>query len=99
QLLQKNEEDERDEEKIEVVNLVYIFSFVWSIGGNIMESNRESFDEFVRDKFSTLVSMPGTGTVYNYYIDIEARAFKKWIDLIQPFQYDKKLPFHQVILL
>lgn len=34
------------------IGLVFVFSLLWSVGGNLLDSSREKFEEFVQSRFA-----------------------------------------------
>ncbi|PRP88057.1 dynein heavy chain 6, axonemal-like [Planoprotostelium fungivorum] len=81
-----------------VVNLIFVFCYVWSIGGNIEVSSQDIFDSYAREQFESLVPIPGTQTIYYYYVDMQSKALAKWSDQVPDFQYDPKIPYFQMIV-
>ena len=35
-----------------LITTVFVFSYVWSVGGNLVEKSMDAFDSFCRDLFS-----------------------------------------------
>jgi dynein heavy chain len=36
-----------------------VFAFVWAVGGNLVRSVQEEFDEFARDQLAPVSNFPG----------------------------------------
>eukprot|EP00762_Andalucia_godoyi_P002130 ANDGO_02526.mRNA.1 Dynein-1-beta heavy chain len=52
---------------------IFVFSLIWSIGGALDRTSRPKFDQFLREllrKQKSGVSIPKTGLVYDYYLDL-----------------------------
>jgi dynein heavy chain len=81
-----------------LANMIFIFSYVWSIGGNIEAECQDMFDSFMREKFENLIALPGAQSLYHYYVDIEDKVLRKWADLVPEFTYNPKLSFSQLIV-
>eukprot|EP00727_Mastigamoeba_balamuthi_P003136 m51a1_g1282 putative dynein heavy chain axonemal (4140) ;mRNA; f:131088-144324 len=90
--------DEPEDELQHTADLVFVFSYVWSIGGNIDSTFYDAFDAFVRDQFEKLLPLPGTKLLYDYFIDVGERTFKLWSDSVPKFVYKKETPFFQMIV-
>jgi dynein heavy chain, axonemal len=70
----------------EIKGLEYIFVFccVWCLGGGFSDMNginyRRNFSDWWKDKWK-IVKFPAKGTVFDYYIDIEANKPEEWIKM------------------
>lgn len=81
------------------VGQLFVFSYIWSIGGNLVERSQDSFDTFARALFDNLdFLVPAAGMVYNYFVDMKSRTFVAWDELVKPFKYDKDVPYFQMIV-
>ena len=76
----------------------FLFSLVWSVGGNLVGNSKEVFSEFIRDKLSTVIRFPNAGTVYDYCVDIESKEFKPWEEITPKFVYDKTQPYSSILV-
>ncbi|KAJ3137918.1 Dynein heavy chain 6, axonemal [Physocladia obscura] len=80
---------------------IFLFSFVWSIGGNLADGNQDLFDTYVRDTMEakplTDVSMPSM-SIYNYYVHIKKRMFGQWDELVPIFSYNSDIPYFNMIV-
>lgn len=84
-------------------NLILIFSFVWSVGGNLYDgapfNSRAKYSQFIKSKILKIyTSFPFEGDVYDYFIDFEAKEFKNWNDVVPNFVFDSKVPFFNIIV-
>lgn len=43
----------------ETLSHIFVFSYIWAMGGNLVEAIREPFDSFARDLFNDFVRIPG----------------------------------------
>jgi dynein heavy chain len=70
----------------EVKGLEYIFVFacVWCLGGGFSDMNgvnyRKNFSDWWKDKWK-IVKFPAKGTVFDYFIDIEANKPEEWVKM------------------
>lgn len=44
------------------VSKIFVFAYIWAIGGNLVETIQEKFDTFVRELFNDFVRIPGANT-------------------------------------
>jgi len=68
-------------QKKDVMECLFLFSLVWSIGAVIESSSRPLFDEYVRNALAERPSLPPQdGVLYDFYFDFQTYKWKKWID-------------------
>ncbi|KAJ3101998.1 Dynein heavy chain 6, axonemal [Phlyctochytrium planicorne] len=85
-----------------VFSHVFVFAFVWSIGGNLADRNHDIFDTFVRDTLEVTpipdVQLASTNSVFNLHVDLKAKNFSAWDDLVPAFNYSPETPYFQMIV-
>ena len=64
------------------LNMCFLYSFIWSIGGFLEPDVRFRFDVFCRQLFHSLGELPAEGLLYDYYIDIDNKAYVHWNNLL-----------------
>ncbi|KAJ1496536.1 hypothetical protein HMI55_006039, partial [Coelomomyces lativittatus] len=88
---------------------IFIQSIVWSIGSLIIERHRIQFCECIKKLGElTLINaggtvnvgeLPGTDkSLYDYKFDIEDNQWKPWSRYVEPYQHDRNLAFHQILV-
>ncbi|CBH18135.1 dynein heavy chain, putative [Trypanosoma brucei gambiense DAL972] len=85
-------------ERNELCGILFAFSFVWSIGGNVDVASMDLFDTFVRNLLESVVRFPNSGSVYDYTIDYGTRLFVPWESRMVEFKYDPKIPFFDILV-
>ncbi|KAH9600450.1 Dynein heavy chain AAA lid domain [Trypanosoma melophagium] len=85
-------------ERNEICGLLFAFSFVWSIGGNLTQASMDQFDTLTRNLLETVVRFPNSGSVYDYTIDFPTRLFVPWDSRIEEFHYDPQLPYFNILV-
>ena len=73
------------------------YSYLWSIGGAIKETDQEKFDDFIRDTLD-MVNFGSAPTVYSAYLNMETGQFGKWADQVTEFNFDINLPYFELIV-
>jgi dynein heavy chain len=72
-----------------LVNMILIFSFIWSAGGNLTDNpkdNRDFFSREIKQKVLKLLqTFPIEGEVYDYYIDFKLKEFRPWSERVKEF--------------
>ncbi|CAE1329165.1 DNAH [Acanthosepion pharaonis] len=80
--------------------ICFIFSFLWGLGGNIIDSNWDAFDTFIRNIFDNNgdAKLPVTGDLWSCYVDFESRRLEFWEKIVPNFKYDKNVPFFEILV-
>ncbi|CAK8691447.1 unnamed protein product [Clavelina lepadiformis] len=83
-----------------MVTNAFIFSYVWSIGGNLVESSFDGFDSFVRGQMeeNPEVKLPTGSDLFSYYIDFDTKRFDSWERIIPTFKYSNEVPFFDMLV-
>ena len=83
-----------------VLQLIFVFSYTWSLGGNLIEDTRGAFDEFERELFNDMVGirLPPSGMLIDYFVQTELKTFVSWEQIIPKFKYDPSVPYFDVIV-
>ncbi|KAJ3281611.1 Dynein heavy chain 6, axonemal [Borealophlyctis nickersoniae] len=81
---------------------LFVFCYVWALGGNLADGNQDQFDTFVRDMLEQTnipdVQLPSSNNVFCYYVDIKTKSFALWDDLVPAFKYAADIPYFQMIV-
>lgn len=70
-----------------------MFCVVWSLGGALESKGQEIFDSFARKEFDGIAALPSAYTLYYYYVDMEERILKPWIERVPEFKYNSNIPY------
>eukprot|EP01119_Soliformovum_irregulare_P017766 TRINITY_DN5330_c0_g1_i3.p1 TRINITY_DN5330_c0_g1~~TRINITY_DN5330_c0_g1_i3.p1 ORF type:complete len:3685 (-),score=1128.16 TRINITY_DN5330_c0_g1_i3:1844-12898(-) len=94
-----------DPRKDEILEALFLFSLIWSIGVNFDAEGRVLFDTLLRDKIKARGPryqnpFPAAGQVYDYLYHFDERRWITWMDLsdAQAFKVDITLSFHEIII-
>ena len=52
----------------ETIKLVFAFSYVWSIGGNVNQASQEKFDNYAREALESCAFFPPFGMVFDFQV-------------------------------
>mmetsp|Transcript_4972 Transcript_4972/g.18687 ORF Transcript_4972/g.18687 Transcript_4972/m.18687 type:complete len:4187 (-) Transcript_4972:2731-15291(-) len=94
----------QDDKTIEIdlprmLDMQFVFAFIWSLGANIMEDDKPKFDEFVRPLISDILpDFPKQDTVFDYCIDIASQQFVHWNQKVKKFEYKPDEPFWDILV-
>eukprot|EP01135_Chromosphaera_perkinsii_P005558 Nk52_evm107s352 gene=Nk52_evmTU107s352 len=79
-----------------LVELWFLFSSIWSIGGSIDEESRKLFDNFLREIEG---QFPSKDSVFEYCVEPRKRAWAPWEEKISSgWRYQPNTPFHKIIV-
>lgn len=84
-----------------VVDKIFFFSYVWSVGAPCSDVFWDQFTENAREIFEEHcpgLGLPGGGNAFDYFIDIPENRFKEWKDIVPSFRYDETLPYFSLIV-
>ncbi|XP_028414460.1 dynein heavy chain 6, axonemal-like [Dendronephthya gigantea] len=83
-----------------LIATTFLFSFVWSIGGNLIEKCMDMFDSFVRELFAEChdVRQPSAGDLYGYFVDTDTRRLEPWEKIIPSFKYSPEIPYFDLLV-
>ncbi|XP_046489725.1 dynein axonemal heavy chain 6 [Neodiprion pinetum] len=78
----------------------FIFSFIWSVGGNLIDTSREIFETFVKEQFDENpdARLPASGDLWSLYINVQGRRMDLWIKLLPVFNYNPEQPFFEILV-
>ncbi|GFR44385.1 hypothetical protein Agub_g5605 [Astrephomene gubernaculifera] len=91
----------KPEEITMALGKLFGFCYVWALGGNLVHTAKEEFDDFIREHLQTLCAFPGSGSIFDFYLDCNKRfppEFKPWTDIVPTFTYKRELPYFQMMV-
>ncbi|ESN99369.1 hypothetical protein HELRODRAFT_67352 [Helobdella robusta] len=79
-----------------LVELMFLFSLIWSLCAAVDEDGRKKLDSFLREMDGTF---PNKDTVFEYCLDVKNRSWIHWEDKLKTgWKLNLKLPFHHIIV-
>nr|XP_050848639.1 dynein axonemal heavy chain 6 [Vespula vulgaris] len=77
----------------------FIYSLLWSIGGNIVDAYREFFEVYIKEKFDQHpdARLPPVD-LWNLYMNMQTRRLDLWIRIMPEFEYKKDTPFFNIVV-
>ena len=67
---------------------LFVFSYAWALGGNLVHTLREAFHAHTRDAFAGLLALP-EGPLLDYYVEVQPGhqpAFRPWASAVPAFR-------------
>jgi len=85
----------------EIYELYFVFCCVWSFGSALYNDQvhdyRVEFSKWWNSEFKA-VKFPGSGNVFDYYIDTETKKFEPWTKLVEKHTFDTDIPLQSVLV-
>ena len=84
-----------------LLDKIFYFSYVWSIGASTEDSFWPAFDERARELFEVVapnLGLPATGMGFDWFVDVENNRFKDWSEVVPEFQYDGEVPYFSLMV-
>ncbi|XP_017780151.1 PREDICTED: dynein heavy chain 6, axonemal [Nicrophorus vespilloides] len=78
----------------------FVFSYIWGLGGNLVDSSKESFETYVREQFDDNpdARLPAGSDLWALYVDTEIHRLENWIKLMPQFVYDPEVAFFEMLV-
>lgn len=78
---------------------IYLICFIWSLGATTTQTGRERFDKWMRDQIKEQnINFPEEKTVYDYQWNTETKEWQIWMDTIEKFNVDTKVPYNEIVV-
>eukprot|EP01038_Epipyxis_sp_PR26KG_P006339 gene6339-8727_t len=84
-----------------LLDKLFFFSYVWSVGAPCSDAFWEQFNEHARDMFEEPcpgLGLPGAGTAFDYYIDMKEARFREWTEIVPTFKYDDSVAYFSLMV-
>ena len=99
--IQLNKKDKKrilDSEMEQFLNFLFVFSFYWTIGGNLEDKSRDKFNTDMREYFNPLVPGLPRGDLYNFFLDLDTRTWTEWRKMVTPFTYTEGISYFRILV-
>jgi len=103
-LMMEEEEDGSDgampdAELTRVVDMAYIFAFVWAFGGNVDDASRPKFNNFALGLLGSLIPDEAAGAdLYSFFVDVPNRRLSPWGQITNEFVFDPKMSYFNILV-
>lgn len=78
----------------------FIFSYLWSLGSNLIDSSQTKFEDFVINQFeekSEASISPGT-KLLSVYLNTVTKSFESWNSIVPGFVYNANTPYFELLV-
>ncbi|XP_043248669.1 dynein axonemal heavy chain 6 [Colletes gigas] len=78
---------------------LFVFAYLWAVGGNVVDSSRNDFESFVREQFEENEDalLPSID-LWNVYVNVPNHRLDVWTDIMPEFVYDSEMPFFDILV-
>jgi hypothetical protein len=79
---------------------VFTFAMIWGLGGNLVHSKHDEFDQVLRNTIGNACQIPSAGKVFDVFVDVSSDPveLRCWNDHVPAFSYDKTASFHSMFV-
>ncbi|KAJ3056563.1 Dynein heavy chain 2, axonemal [Rhizophlyctis rosea] len=79
-----------------MIELWFLFSVIWAVGGPLTDESRKKFDMFLREIEG---QFPSKDTVFEYYVDKQNKGWSPWEDkLPSGWRYAPNTSFYKILV-
>ncbi|TDH16419.1 hypothetical protein EPR50_G00020980 [Perca flavescens] len=78
----------------------FIFCYLWAVGGNLVSSHWDAFDNFIKQQFegNSNATLPRDGTLWSSFIPFNHKRLESWEKIIPSFTYNREQPFFEMLV-
>jgi dynein heavy chain len=79
-----------------MIELWFLFSAIWALGGSLTAESRKAFDSFIREIEG---QFPSKDTVFEYFVDKTNKGWALWEDKLPTnWRYSTTIPFYKIFV-
>jgi dynein heavy chain len=89
-------DEDQDAYYVRMIEMWFVFSLIWGVGGGLTADGRARFDGFLRD---IEAQFPPLHTVFEYYIDAQKKDWTPWSEKVnKTWVSPPKTPFYKILV-
>ncbi|KAF5272727.1 hypothetical protein FQA39_LY07754 [Lamprigera yunnana] len=79
---------------------IFIFSYLWGCGGNLLDTSRDKFESNVHDQFDEHVDakLPLGANLWNLFPSKRTQNLEPWLTIVPSFVYNVEMPFFETLV-
>lgn len=78
----------------------FIFSYLWSLGSNLIDSSQNKFEDLVFNQFkekSEVAISPGM-KLFDMYLNTKNKTFESWESIVPNFIYNANVAYFELLV-
>lgn len=78
----------------------FIFSYLWSLGSNLIDSSQIKFEDLVFNQFKEKTEAaisPGI-KLFNVYLNTKNKTYESWESIVPDFVYSANVPYFELLV-
>lgn len=78
----------------------FIFSYLWSLGSNLVDSSQNKFEDLVFNQFENHPEFqisPGI-KLFDMYLNTVTKSFENWDSIVPKFVYNADTPYFELLV-
>ena len=79
------------------MTLVFIYAFVWSVGGSLDVNSAQKFNTYLNQHFEPF-RPPNNAQFVDVFVDFDTRAWRLWEDIVPAFVYNPLTPYFELLV-
>lgn len=78
----------------------FIFSYLWSLGSNLIDSSQSKFEDLVFNQFKgqSEVTISPEMKLFDVYLNTENKTFENWESIVPNFIYNANIPYFELLV-
>lgn len=78
----------------------FIFSYLWALGSNLIDSSQTKFEEFVFDQFkaNSEANLPPEMKLFDVYLHTVNKTFENWNSIVPGFEYNTGMSYFDLLV-
>ena len=96
----------QDQEQLQpVLAHLFAFAYIWGLGGNLTHHCHQPFNTFVRSQLSSLLHLPPSASVFDFFVDVKkdaqgaaVSALQQWSAMLPSSVCHKHMPYIQMLV-
>lgn len=83
-----------------VICKLFVWSMLWSVGGNFQEASRVKLEQFVRELCGQNVyaELPAESNLWEWKVNLRTFAWEPWSAILDKFEFDPDLPYFDILV-
>ncbi|KAF0301061.1 Dynein heavy chain 6, axonemal [Amphibalanus amphitrite] len=84
----------------ELLAQTFVFCYLWTVGGNLVEQHREQFEQFIRKQLedNAEVKLPTHSDLWSFRMDYTNKKMDPWERIVPPFHFDPEMSFVNIVV-